>query len=104
MPAVFQYSLRVDQALAANTLFSVGYVGEHGYHLLATTDANTAYPTILNGQPYFAPKSPRMNPNLSNARYEVSSGKSNYNALQTDVTQRFRSEEHTSELQSLRHL
>jgi hypothetical protein len=89
MPAVFQYSLRVDQALAANTLFSVGYVGEHGYHLLATTDANTAYPTILNGQPYFAPKSPRMNPNLSNARYEVSSGKSNYNALQTDVTQRF---------------
>ena len=89
MPAVFQYSLRVDQSLAANTLLSVGYVGERGYHLLATTDANTAIPTTLNGQAYFAPKSPRANPNLSNARYEVSSGYSNYNALQVDLTQRF---------------
>jgi hypothetical protein len=89
MPAVFQYSLRVDQSVASNTLLSVGYVGERGYHLLATTDANTAIPTTLNGQAYFAPKSPRANPSLSNARYEVSSGYSNYNALQADLTQRF---------------
>jgi hypothetical protein len=89
MPAVFQYSLRVDQSIASNTLLSIGYVGERGYHLLATTDANTAIPTTLNGQPYFAPKSPRANPNLSNARYEVSTGHSNYNALQADLTQRY---------------
>ncbi len=89
MPAVFQYSLKVDQSLAANTLLSVGYVGERGYHLLATTDANTAIPTMINGQPYFAPKSPRANPSLSNARYEVSNGYSNYNALQIDLSQRF---------------
>jgi len=89
MPAVYQYSLRVDQSLAANTLFSVGYVGEHGYHLLATTDANTAVPTIVNGAAYFAPKSPKMNPALSNARYEVSNGYSNYDAVQADLTQRF---------------
>ena len=89
MPAVFQYNLRIDQALSANTLLSVGYVGERGYHLLATSDANTAYPTIVNGADYFAPKSPRMNPNLSNARYTVSNGASNYNALQTDLTHRF---------------
>jgi hypothetical protein len=89
MPAVFEYSLRVDQSLASNTLLSVGYVGERGYHLLATTDANTAIPTTLNGQPYFPPKSPRANPSLSNARYEVSTGHSNYNALQVDVTQRY---------------
>jgi hypothetical protein len=88
MPAVFQYSLKVDQALGANTILSAGYVGERGYHLLATADANTAIPTIVNGQPYFAPKSPRANPNLSNARYEESNGISNYNALQADVTQR----------------
>jgi hypothetical protein len=89
MPAVFEYSLRVDQALASNMLLSVGYVGERGYHLLSTTDANTAYPTTVNGQPYFAPKSPKMNPSLSNARYQVSNGYSNYNALQVDLTQRF---------------
>jgi hypothetical protein len=89
MPAVFEYSLHIDQALAANTLFSVGYVGERGYHLLSTTDANTAFPTTVNGQPYFAPKSPKMNPSLGNARYQVSNGYSNYNALQVDLTQRF---------------
>jgi len=88
MPAVFQYTLRVDQSVSANTLLSVGYVGERGYHLLATADANTAIPTMVNGQPYFAPKSPRANPNLSNARYEESNGISNYNALQVDVTER----------------
>ena len=88
-PAVHQYSLKVERALSNNMVLSVGYVGERGYHLLATTDANTAIPTMVNGQPYFAPKSPRANPNLSNARYEVSSGASNYNALQADITQRF---------------
>jgi hypothetical protein len=44
---------------------------------------------MVNGQQYFAPKSPRANPNLSNAKYEVSSGYSNYNALQVDLTRRF---------------
>jgi len=89
MPAVHEYSLKIDQSLAPNTILSVGYVGEHGYHLLATADVNTAIPTIVNGQPYYAPKSPRANPNLSNARYELSNGRSNYNALQADLTRRF---------------
>jgi hypothetical protein len=89
MPAVFQYSFKVDQSITTNTLLSVGYVGERGYHLLATEDANTAIPTQVNGQEYFAPKSPRANPALSNAKYEVDTGYSNYNALQVDVTRRF---------------
>jgi hypothetical protein len=89
MPAVFQYNLRVDQALSANTLLSVGYVGERGYHLLATADNNTAIPTVVNGQDVFASKLVRQNNALSNGKYEVSSGYSNYNALQVDVTQRF---------------
>jgi len=86
MPTVNQYSLRVDQSLTAKTVLSVGYVGERGYHLLATGDANTAIPTYVNGQEYFPPKSPRANPNLSNSRYEYSNGQSNYNALEADVT------------------
>jgi hypothetical protein len=90
MPTVQEYSLKVDQSLFGNAVLSVGYVGEHGYHLLATADANTALPTsIVNGSPFFAPKSPRANPNLSNSRYEYSNGASNYNALQVDVTEKF---------------
>jgi len=88
-PAVFHYTFRVDRGLSANTLLSVGYVRERGYHLLSTTDANTAIPTMVNGAPYFPARAPRRNPDLANSRYVVSSGYSNYNALQFDLTQRF---------------
>jgi len=89
MPTVQQYSFRIDQALSRNTVLSVGYVGEHGYHLLNTADMNTAIPTILpDGSKFFAPKAPRANPNLGNARYELSNANSNYNGLQVDLRQR----------------
>jgi hypothetical protein len=89
MPTVQEYSLHIDQALSSNTVVSVGYVGEHGYHLLDTADVNAAIPTILaNGTKFFPPKSPRANPNLGNARYELSNANSNYNGLQIDLRQR----------------
>lgn len=90
MPTVQQYSLKIEQSLSPNTVLSVGYVGEHGYHLLSTSDVNAAIPRILpDGSKFFPPRSPRGNPNLGNARYESSNGNSNYNALQVDVTRRF---------------
>ncbi|HLK51271.1 MAG TPA: carboxypeptidase-like regulatory domain-containing protein [Bryobacteraceae bacterium] len=89
MPTVQQYSFHIDQALSNNTVLSVGYVGEHGIHLLDTVDQNTAIPTILaNGSKFFPAKSPRANPNLGNARYELSNANSNYNGLQVDLRQR----------------
>jgi hypothetical protein len=87
-PTVEQYSFRIEQGLTNNTVLRVGYVGEHGYHLLDTVDVNTAIPTIVNGQKFFPPKSPKANPNLGNSRYELSNANSNYNALQVDLTQR----------------
>ncbi len=92
MPTVEQYSFRIEQAFTQNLALRVGYVGEHGYHLLSTSDMNTAFPTYVgsgNTTPFYPPKSPRRNPNLGNARYELSNGISNYNALQADLTQRF---------------
>ena len=89
MPTVQEYSLRVEQALSSNTVLSLGYVGEHGYHLLNTADVNAAIPTILaNGTKFFPAKSPRANPNLGNARYELSNANSNYNGLHVDLRQR----------------
>jgi hypothetical protein len=89
MPTVQEYSFRIDQALSSNTVLSLGYVGAHGYHLLDTADVNAAIPTILaNGSKFFPPKSPRANPNLGNARYELSNANSNYNGLQVDLRQR----------------
>ncbi|HYL37917.1 MAG TPA: carboxypeptidase-like regulatory domain-containing protein [Bryobacteraceae bacterium] len=89
MPSVQQYSFRVEQGLTANTVVRLGYVGEHGIHLLSTTDVNTAFPTLLPTGPFYPPKSPRRNPTLGNSRYELSNGISNYNALQLDLTHRF---------------
>jgi hypothetical protein len=89
MPTVQQYSLHIDQALSQNTVLSVGYVGEHGIHLLDTVDVNTAIPTILpGGTKFFPPKSPRANPQLGNSRYELSNANSNYNGLEVDLRQR----------------
>jgi hypothetical protein len=89
MPTVEQYSFRIEQGLSNNTVLRLGYVGEHGYHLLNTVDANTAIPAILaDGTKFFPAKSPRANPNLGNARYEMSNANSNYNALQVDLTHR----------------
>jgi len=89
MPTIEQYSFRIEQGLTNNTVLRVGYVGEHGYHLLDTVDVNTAIPNILpGGSAFFPPKSPRANPNLGNSRYELSNANSNYNALQVDLTQR----------------
>ena len=89
MPTVQQYSFRIEQALSSNTVFSIGYVGEHSIHLLNTADMNTAIPTILpDGTKFFPPKSPRANPNLGNARYELSNANSNYNGLLVDLRQR----------------
>jgi hypothetical protein len=87
-PTVEQYSFRIEQGLTNNTVLRIGYVGEHGYHLLDTVDVNTAIPTIVNGNKFFPPKSPKANPNLGNSRYELSNANSNYNALQVDLTQR----------------
>ena len=90
MPTVEQYSLRIDQSLSANTVLNIGYVGEHGYHLLNTVDVNAAIPTILpNGVKYFPPKSPFANPVLGSARYTLTNANSNYNALQVDLIHRF---------------
>jgi hypothetical protein len=89
MPTVEQWALKVERQLATNMLFSVAYVGEHGYHLLNTADVNTAIPQIQpDGTQFFPAKSPRANPNLSNTRYTLSNANSSYNALQTDFTKR----------------
>ena len=90
MPVVQQYSFRVEQGFTDSSVLRIGYVGEHGYHLLDTVDVNTAFPTLLaNGAKFFPKGSPRRNPNLGNARYELSNAISNYNALQVDLTHRF---------------
>ena len=97
-PAVVSYSLTIQQELAPTTVLSLGYVGSHGYHELLSIDANVPIPTICPASPcpagyptgaiYFAPNAPLANPNLANTTHWFSWGRSNYNGLHVDLTQR----------------
>ncbi|HUA17052.1 MAG TPA: carboxypeptidase regulatory-like domain-containing protein [Verrucomicrobiae bacterium] len=114
-PTLISWSLRVEDQLSANTAFTLGYVGSHGYHELVGVDANEPFPTICPAAPcptnypgtfpgalanapvpagtfyipFVAPSTPRANPTLANTWTWFSAGTSNYNALQLDINRRF---------------
>ena len=93
MPTVEQWSAKIEQGITSTTEVSIGYVGEHGFHLPNTVDVNTVIPTPtangFPGTPFAAGAPVRANPSLANARYTLSNANSSYNALQVDVTRRF---------------
>ncbi|HEV2287575.1 MAG TPA: carboxypeptidase-like regulatory domain-containing protein [Candidatus Acidoferrales bacterium] len=104
-PTLVSYSLRIEQALGANTSVSAGYVGSHGYHEIVSLDANEPIPkicpaaacpaTLPTGQPvpagtfYIPAGTPKANPALGNSWGWHSEGSSSYNALQLDMNHRF---------------
>jgi hypothetical protein len=110
-PALISYSLRVEQEVTPNTVFTVGYVGSHGYHQMVSVDDNEPSPVVcpaapcpsvypgnfpapLAGAPvpagtyYIAPGTPLANPALGPAWAWFSVGTSSYNALQLDLNHR----------------
>ena len=112
MPTLISYSLRVEQALTANTSLTVGYVGSHGYHEIVGLDANTPVPTICPDSPcpatypksfpealagtavpggsYYIPTGrPKANPKIANTWTWFSVADSSYNSLQVDLNHRF---------------
>ncbi|HTS36303.1 MAG TPA: carboxypeptidase regulatory-like domain-containing protein [Candidatus Solibacter sp.] len=111
-PTLISWSLRLQQALSADTSVTIGYVGSHGYHEIIGIDANEPIPTICPASPcpatypstfpgalanapvpagsfYIAANTPKANPSIANTWTWFSRGDSNYNALQVDVNQRF---------------
>ncbi len=110
-PTLVSWSFRVEQALAANTVLTLGYVGSHGYHELIGIDANEPFPVICPAAPcpatyssnfpagiagtpvpagtYYVPTSTRANPPLANTWTYFSEGDGSYNALQVDLNHRF---------------
>ena len=62
MQTLISWSLRVQRELSPNTVFTVGYVGSHGYHELIGIDANEPFPVICPASPCPA-VSPTRDPN-----------------------------------------
>jgi hypothetical protein len=50
-PALISYSLRVEQELSSNTVFTIGYVGSHGYHQMVSLDDNEPTPAVCPATP-----------------------------------------------------
>ncbi|HEY2468882.1 MAG TPA: carboxypeptidase-like regulatory domain-containing protein [Terracidiphilus sp.] len=84
-PAVISWSLRIEQEIAPQTSFTVGYVGSHSYHQIQSEDMNEPVPAYTStGQAYY-PSTALANPNLANSTSWVSGGTGLYNALEADV-------------------
>ncbi|HEY6341742.1 MAG TPA: carboxypeptidase regulatory-like domain-containing protein [Bryobacteraceae bacterium] len=112
-PTLISWSFRIEQEIAANTIFTIGYVGSHGYHELIGIDANEPFPVIcpaagcpavypasfpapLAGSPipagtYYEPSSTKPTASLANTWTYFSKGDSSYQALQIDLNHRFAS-------------
>jgi hypothetical protein len=110
-PTLISYSLRVERALSANTVFTLGYVGSHGYHQIVSLDDNEPTPAVCPASPcpavfpgnfpaplagapvpagaYYIPAgTPAANPALGAAWAWYSVGTSSYNAMQADFNHR----------------
>jgi hypothetical protein len=115
-PALLSWSLRVEQELEPNTVFTLGYVGSHGYHEIVSLDDNEPAPAVcpaspcpavypanfpapLTGAPvpagsYYIPSEPNgtppplADPALGAAWAWFSRGDSSYNALEADLNHR----------------
>ncbi|MFZ0743335.1 MAG: carboxypeptidase regulatory-like domain-containing protein, partial [Terracidiphilus sp.] len=110
-PTLISYSLRFEQELSPNIVFTIGYVGSHGYHQIVSLDDNEPTPTICPASPcpttypgtfpsplagaaipagaYYIPAgTPAANPALGSAWAWFSVGDSSYNALQVDLNHR----------------
>jgi hypothetical protein len=97
-PTVDTWSLKIEQQLTPSTIFSVGYIGSHGYHELLSVDANVPTPTICpatpcpagdpNGTLYYPSGAALENNAVWNTTHWFSEGISSYQGLQVDLNRR----------------
>jgi|HubBroStandDraft_5_1064220.scaffolds.fasta_scaffold07515_1 hypothetical protein len=80
------WDLSVEQQLTPTTALSLSYVGTKGLHLFRERNIDTPLP----GPGAQAPRRPfySISPNASSVSYYGSDGKSNYDALQVELTKR----------------
>jgi hypothetical protein len=103
-PYSLEYTLSIQRELPWHNLFTVGYQGTRGIHLLAFHDFNSPIPTVINGVDYLATdngapcplnpppgacaQNPRPVPALGSQDMTDPSSYSSYNALQVGLTHR----------------
>jgi len=110
-PTLISWTLRLEQQLSPNTVFTAGYIGSHGYHEILSLDDNEPTPAVCPAAPcpagypanfpaglagqavpagssYIPSGTPLANPALGAAWAWFSRGDSSYHALQIDLNHR----------------
>jgi hypothetical protein len=91
-PYVHLWNLNIQKRLWSDTVFTVGYAGSRGVHLLRSGDINIVEPQRLaDGTIFFPAGAPRRNPAFSTIEMKSSDGNSWYNALIAEVRKRWSS-------------
>jgi Carboxypeptidase regulatory-like domain/TonB dependent receptor/TonB-dependent Receptor Plug Domain len=89
---VMIWNLNVQRQLTPSTVATIGYVGNHGVHMLnREDDVNSVLPT-LTPEGYLWPSpigsGTRLNPNVGDIRGEYWDGNAEYDALEVEVSKK----------------
>ena len=89
-PTMYHYNVNLRSQISRDFAFEIAYVGSRGIHLLRTFESNTPFPRVLpDGRLFYAPGSPRRNPNFGPIGTLASDSQSVYNSLQTKVSKQY---------------
>jgi len=90
---VLIWNLDIQRQLTTNTTLTVGYVGNHGVHMIdRADDVNTTQPVVTSAGlvfPFPAASGTRLNPNFGAIRGIFWDGSSVYDALQVKVSKKY---------------
>ncbi|MBI2820655.1 MAG: TonB-dependent receptor [Acidobacteria bacterium] len=92
-PYLMRYHLMLQQAIGADLVLTLGYVGSRGVHLPRVGDINSAPPISISaeGRPYYGSTvGARRNPNFDFVRYTSTDANSVYNSLQAALVRRWK--------------
>jgi hypothetical protein len=84
-PALFSYTLRIEQQLAPSTSLTLGYNGSHSYHQILNGDLNEPNFEVLANHVVYYPTIIKANNAVANTTSWWSGGTGNYNAFIVDL-------------------
>lgn len=82
VPKIWQYNLTVQHQLGSNMMFSVAYVGSHGFNLNFPVDINQVPQSQLSVTDITPGSNKRPYPNYTSLNGSTNNGISNYNSFQ----------------------
>jgi hypothetical protein len=85
-PTADEWTVSLQQALPYNSVLTLAYVGDRGTHLIQSLDINPKVRQVVNGQDYWSTTTTRINPQYTSINQNGTTGDSNYNGLQANLT------------------